>query len=157
MDELIKRLALECACKLITMEEETPNGNWWVCIVSKPIQASNYLYHSKGHAEYDLNLCRKNALPFLIEMIHKFCLVPPFPSPVSDQRLQEIWDEAAVIDNEDATKRYNSLKTHIIHLTNLLRFTANESEGQAYAAGYDAGMKAASNKQPDVSWGTIDL
>ncbi len=157
MDEIIDRLARGCAEAIITVQPYDPeDGQWWVCVGRSVTQSGDaHLYGNKADAEYDAAIYRDNAAPFIADALRGFARTPPWPSPVSEERLAQIDDRCE--DLLDSMDQYSSeshvgcllrdQRTHVAHLTHLVRAMSAESEGLIYGTGFDAGRRAGAEEQ----------
>lgn len=151
MEEIIEGLARECAEAMAVVETNA----WGYDVVLCGVPVGNYRDEPQAKARaFGL---RVEAAKAVAAALRRFARTPPWPSPVGEERLAQIAekiDQWCITVSQEAPPRVREVaavlveqQAQIAHLTRLAQFLSAESEGQAYAAGFDAGRRAGAKEQ----------
>lgn len=151
MDEIIDRLAREAAEALATFTRPSDDSRTEVWLGGRCLAAYVGGERAREYAE----AIRGILAPAFAAALRRFALTPPWPSPVSEERLAEILgtmmalDDAVEVDasvllpQQVAAVRdaMEDSIAHANHLTRLVQAMSGESEGQTFGAGFEVGRR----------------
>lgn len=148
MDEIIERLARECAdglAELRASDPADPSPTYFLWVAGHLLVNGNLKWDMEEQAEKYRGPIA-DAVAAALRRLRDLMNAGPLPSPVSVARLAEMaagdrqFGEILPTDHSLIRQR-RDLLAHVEHLERLVRLLAQESEGLAFAAGLAEGKR----------------